>query len=145
MRLVYAPDATYRGSLLIGAVAAVALVLIAGLGVRGRPLSAEPRARRRRGRLRPWIVVAVALLTLGVVGAVVASAAYACVTRWGHRTAWALAGAVVAVAPALAAPWPTGTGWSATGLVASAILVAAGTAAVVAGAVRSGQRRCAQR
>ena len=141
--LVYRPDRTYRGALLVGLVLAGLLVLSAAAGQlverrrRGDQPLPDPDAADDRS-VGPVGRGATALGLL-VLGGPVAAAGYAvaALTRWRDRT-WAVGGLLV-VASAVAATFAAGTELGSPGLAAD--LLAAAGAGLLVGSAQLGSPR----
>jgi arabinofuranan 3-O-arabinosyltransferase len=127
--MTFAPDRTYMLLLGIGAMLALALVLLVALGRDGVATREVTVLAPPPGRSRPRAIAGAfyGLLVLGVAGAVAMPAGTWAVGRWGRRPLHAALGAGVATATAVAAPWPAATVWGEPAALLAALLVAAGT------------------
>ncbi len=128
--LTYAPDRLFRGLLVLGLVAALALLVLAlvpGTSSWGEATARPtPDPRRRTGA-----ALTVAALSLGVVGAGGTWAALRLTARGTARPKLAATGVVLATATAVWTPWPGSTLWSGAGAVAAALLVSLGAGLVL--------------
>jgi arabinofuranan 3-O-arabinosyltransferase len=139
--LHYAPDDVYRIVLLVGALLALALVVLAAVRLDGvataevQVLALPPADARRRAT----VGAVYGLLVLGLVGAAAVPGGVLLVRRWGRRPLIAASGAVLATLSAVIAPWPAATVWSGAAALLAAVSVAVGTGIAV-GALVAGPR-----
>ena len=127
----FGPERTFHIALILGAILALLLVVLAVRPERAPSASAPPLVvRPGRGA---WLAAAVVAAVVSGPVAMVAAALAVVIARRGRvsTTVMAAVGAVAALVPAAAAPWPSSTSLSAAAAAASAFAVAAGTGLVL--------------
>jgi arabinofuranan 3-O-arabinosyltransferase len=143
VQISYAPDRLFQGSLAVGLLALLGVLLLAVIPA-GRQRSWSPEVPRPVGAASRLLGVGtVGLVVLGPAGAATALAASR-LKGSTRRARMASLGVLVAVAGALSSPWPASTSWQPSVAAAVAILTSASTGVVLGCLVGPGRarRRC---